>query len=149
LHTRGFLPRRRRIHHEHRRTRQPSGTAAGGLTLVVPDVPPLGDLFHTEATVTSRIGYLRLHSRNAAQWYAGGVQTIGNLSIVWLHRQNTVQKVQAHAQPFIALDPADRRMISRARRVLNSLPPIYTTRRHRRDARALSEYIDNEGIGPV
>jgi len=45
-----------------------------GLTLVVPDVPPLGDLFHTEATVTSRIGYLRLHSRNAALWYAGAVQ---------------------------------------------------------------------------
>jgi len=50
------------------------GLRERGLTLVVPDVPPLGDLFHPEATVTSRIGYLRLHSRNAAQWYAGGVQ---------------------------------------------------------------------------
>jgi uncharacterized protein YecE (DUF72 family) len=50
------------------------GLRKRGLTLVVPDVPPLGDLFHPEATVTNRIGYLRLHSRNAAQWYAGAVQ---------------------------------------------------------------------------
>jgi uncharacterized protein YecE (DUF72 family) len=42
------------------------------VTLVVPDVPPLEGLYRPAPTVTSATGYLRLHSRNADKWYAGG-----------------------------------------------------------------------------
>ncbi len=47
------------------------GLRARGVTLVVPDVPALGGLFRPAAAVTTRTGYLRLHSRNADNWYAG------------------------------------------------------------------------------
>ena len=41
------------------------------VTLVVPDVPDIRSLFRPKAMLTSRTGYLRLHSRAGAQWYAG------------------------------------------------------------------------------
>ncbi len=44
------------------------------VTLVVPDAPPIRGLYHPPPTATSRTGYLRLHSRNARQWYAGEAQ---------------------------------------------------------------------------
>ena len=45
-----------------------------GAALVVPDVPDIPGLYHSPAAVTSRTGYLRLHSRNADLWYAGAVE---------------------------------------------------------------------------
>jgi uncharacterized protein YecE (DUF72 family) len=42
-----------------------------GITLVVPDVPDIESLFRSPPALTSRTGYLRLHTRNASQWYAG------------------------------------------------------------------------------
>ena len=41
------------------------------VTLVVPDVPLLPGLFRTPAAATTKTGYLRLHSRDAAKWYGG------------------------------------------------------------------------------
>ena len=42
-------------------------------SLVIPDVPNIPQLFRRQASVTTRTGYLRLHSRDAAKWYAGPV----------------------------------------------------------------------------
>jgi len=39
--------------------------------LVVPDVPPLGELYHHAPAITGPVGYTRLHSRNADKWYKG------------------------------------------------------------------------------
>ena len=50
------------------------GLRGRGVTLVVPDVPPLPDLFAPPPTATTRTGYFRLHSRNADRWYAGGAE---------------------------------------------------------------------------
>ena len=50
------------------------GLAKREITLVVPDVPEIGNLYQVQPTLTSRTGYLRLHSRNADLWYAGAVQ---------------------------------------------------------------------------
>lgn len=47
------------------------GLRERGVTLVVPDVPYIGPLFRPQAALTSRTGYLRLHSRIGASWYAG------------------------------------------------------------------------------
>ena len=44
-----------------------------GHTLVVPDVPEIPALYQTPPVATSRTGYVRLHSRNAANWYDAGV----------------------------------------------------------------------------
>ena len=44
------------------------------VTLVVPDVPDMESLFRPRARLTSHIGYLRLHSRQGASWYAGGAE---------------------------------------------------------------------------
>lgn len=41
------------------------------LTLVIPDVPAIPDLYSPPPTLTSRTGYLRLHSRDAQKWYTG------------------------------------------------------------------------------
>jgi uncharacterized protein YecE (DUF72 family) len=43
------------------------------VTLVVPDVPDIPALYHSPPLATTRTGYVRLHSRNAANWYDGGV----------------------------------------------------------------------------
>jgi uncharacterized protein YecE (DUF72 family) len=62
------------IEFRHRSWQHPStveGLRQRNLTLVVPDVPAIPDLYAPPATLTSRTGYLRLHSRDAAKWYAG------------------------------------------------------------------------------
>ena len=41
------------------------------VTLVVPDAPAITGLFRPPPMATSKTGYLRLHSRNADNWYAG------------------------------------------------------------------------------
>lgn len=43
-------------------------------TLVIPDVPPVEGLYRAAPALTSRQGYLRLHSRDAKGWYAGMAQ---------------------------------------------------------------------------
>ena len=50
------------------------GLQERGVTLVVPDVPDIGSLFRPRAMLTSRTGYLRLHSRLSTSWYAGGAE---------------------------------------------------------------------------
>jgi uncharacterized protein YecE (DUF72 family) len=49
-----------------------AGLRARNVTLVVPDVPRLAGLFAPPPMLTTRTGYLRPHSRNAANWYATG-----------------------------------------------------------------------------
>jgi len=44
------------------------------ITLVVPDVPDIRDLYHSPAAATTSTGYLRLHSRAAGKWYAGAAE---------------------------------------------------------------------------
>ena len=44
------------------------------VALVIPDVPGLPGLYHWPIAATSTVGYLRLHSRNADKWYAGGAE---------------------------------------------------------------------------
>jgi len=51
-----------------------SGLRDRNVTLVVPDVPDLDGLFHSPAVATTATGYLRLHSRTAEKWYAGGAE---------------------------------------------------------------------------
>lgn len=43
-----------------------------GVAWVSPDVPDLPELPAAHAELTGPIGYCRLHSRNAGNWYAGG-----------------------------------------------------------------------------
>lgn len=43
-----------------------------GLSWVSVDEPPLPHLLPPEAVATTDLGYVRLHGRNAAHWYAGG-----------------------------------------------------------------------------
>ena len=50
------------------------GLRQRSVTLVIPDVPELDGLYRSAPAVTSSTGYLRLHSRNAAKWYAGGAE---------------------------------------------------------------------------
>jgi uncharacterized protein YecE (DUF72 family) len=47
------------------------GLRERGVTLVVPDTPRLEGLYRPPPVLTSRTGYLRLHSRDAEQWYGG------------------------------------------------------------------------------
>jgi len=51
-----------------------AGLGDCGVSLVIPDVPDLEGLFRTDVKATSPIGYLRLHSRDASKWYAGGAE---------------------------------------------------------------------------
>ena len=39
------------------------------MTLVVPDIPDIHNLYRTPPVLTTRTGYLRLHSRDATKWY--------------------------------------------------------------------------------
>ena len=48
-----------------------AGLGERNVTLVVPDAPALPGLYRPRPTATTRTGYLRLHSRNADNWYAG------------------------------------------------------------------------------
>jgi uncharacterized protein YecE (DUF72 family) len=47
-----------------------AGLRARSVTLAVPDVPKLHGLYRPGPLVTTRTGYLRLHSRDASKWYA-------------------------------------------------------------------------------
>jgi len=51
-----------------------AGLRDRGASLVVPDVPAIASLFRPGPTATTATGYLRLHSRAAEKWYAGGAQ---------------------------------------------------------------------------
>jgi len=44
------------------------------VTLVIPDVPELDGLYRSAPAATSSTGYMRLHSRDASKWYAGGAE---------------------------------------------------------------------------
>jgi uncharacterized protein YecE (DUF72 family) len=48
-----------------------AGLRERGVTLAVPDAPDIRDLYRPAADVTTPVGYLRLHSRDAGKWYAG------------------------------------------------------------------------------
>jgi uncharacterized protein YecE (DUF72 family) len=48
-----------------------AGLRARNVTLVIPDVPAVPGLYHISPRLTTRTGYLRLHSRNAQKWFAG------------------------------------------------------------------------------
>lgn len=65
------------VEFRHRSWEDPA-TAVGLLewevTLVVPDCPDIRDLYHSSPAATTRTGYLRLHSRTADKWYAGGAE---------------------------------------------------------------------------
>lgn len=51
------------------------GLRERNVALVIPDVPDLGGLYRPSAPiVTGERGYLRLHSRNPANWYTGGAR---------------------------------------------------------------------------
>jgi uncharacterized protein YecE (DUF72 family) len=50
------------------------GLRERGLTLVIPDVPALEGLFRPAPAATAPVAYLRLHSRNADNWYAGAAE---------------------------------------------------------------------------
>ncbi|MDP6636630.1 MAG: DUF72 domain-containing protein [Phycisphaerae bacterium] len=50
------------------------GLRRRNVTLVIPDVPDLDGLYRSGPLATSATGYLRLHSRNASKWYAGGAE---------------------------------------------------------------------------
>jgi len=49
-----------------------SGLRERSVSLVIPDCPPISDLYRPAPALTTSTGYLRLHSRNAAKWYTGG-----------------------------------------------------------------------------
>lgn len=48
-----------------------AGLKDRNISLVVPDVPTIEGLYRPHPAVTTDTGYLRLHSRNAANWYGG------------------------------------------------------------------------------
>ncbi len=50
------------------------GLRSRHVTLVVPDSPPITNLYHSGPAATTTTGYVRLHSRNADKWYAGGAE---------------------------------------------------------------------------
>jgi len=45
-----------------------------GVTIVIPDAPAIDSLYHSVPAVTSRVGYIRLHSRAAHLWHAGAAE---------------------------------------------------------------------------
>jgi uncharacterized protein YecE (DUF72 family) len=74
------------------------------VTLVIPDVPPIGALYQSPPLVTNAVGYLRLHSRTADLWYAGAVERydydysdaeLRDLLGQWSQVENEVEKVFA------------------------------------------------------
>lgn len=60
-------------HHSWQHPAVAEGLRERAVTLVIPDVPAIPALYHQRAMATTRIGYLRLHSRHAGNWYDGGV----------------------------------------------------------------------------
>lgn len=71
------------------------------ITLIVPDAPAVPNLFRPPPMLTSRVGYLRLHSRNADKWYAGRV-----LRYDYTYNTQELRDVLAQWQPVA--DYADR-----------------------------------------
>ncbi len=61
-------------HRSWRTAETDQGLADRNVSLVIPDAPAIDNLYHHDAAVTARVGYLRLHSRNADKWYAGGAE---------------------------------------------------------------------------
>jgi len=63
------------VEFRHRSWDHPSaveGLSSRHVTLVIPDAPDLEGLYRPAAPIlTSAVGYLRLHSRDADKWYAG------------------------------------------------------------------------------
>ena len=51
-----------------------TGLGQRGVALVIPDCPAIASLYRPQPTVISNLGYLRLHSRDARNWYAGMAQ---------------------------------------------------------------------------
>ena len=51
-----------------------AGLRERDVAVVVPDAPAIRDLFRPPPTITGRLGYLRLHSRDAGKWYAGAAE---------------------------------------------------------------------------
>jgi len=51
-----------------------AGLRERNVTLVVPDVPEMPDLFRVAPRVTSGRAYFRMHSRRRGKWYAGGAE---------------------------------------------------------------------------
>jgi len=65
------------VEFRHRSWQHPStlaGLAERNVTIVVPDVPPIDELYHSEPVATTDVGYLRLHSRDPDKWYAGAAK---------------------------------------------------------------------------
>jgi len=82
-----------------------AGLKDRGVTLVVPDVPEIEGLYRPAGpVVTTSTGYVRLHSRTAAKWYAGGAerydydysgQELQGLLAAWSAVENEVERVYA------------------------------------------------------
>ena len=58
-------------HHSWDRPEVLAGLSERNVTVVIPDVPAIEALYSPSPAVTTRTGYLRLHSRDASKWYAG------------------------------------------------------------------------------
>ncbi|MBN1672436.1 MAG: DUF72 domain-containing protein [Kiritimatiellae bacterium] len=61
-------------HHSWNDERTLAGLRARNITLVVPDVPALPGLFRIGPVATTRMGYLRLHSRDGEKWYGNSTE---------------------------------------------------------------------------
>lgn len=79
-----------------------AGLRDANVTLVIPDVPEIPALFHHAPLATNSTGYLRLHSRNADNWYAGGAkrydydyadEELRSFTIQWAELANSADKV--------------------------------------------------------
>jgi len=78
------------------------GLQERGVTLVVPNVPDIASLFRPKALLTSRTGYLRLHSRASAQWYVGAAERydysyrdeeLKGLAADWIHLAEKADRI--------------------------------------------------------
>jgi len=74
------------------------------VTLVIPDVPEIPGLYRPSPAVTTRTGYLRLHSRDADKWYAGMAdrydysysdKELGDILTDWYALEKDADKVYA------------------------------------------------------
>jgi len=74
------------------------------VTLVVPDAPSVRGLFRPPPTATSRIAYLRLHSRDPKQWYRGmaerydylySQEELKSILLQWVPLQEQVDRIYA------------------------------------------------------
>lgn len=80
------------------------GLSERNVSLVIPDAPAIDSLYRPAPAATSTIAYLRLHSRDAAQWYAGaaarydynyGDQALKQLAKDWAAVEAAAQRVYA------------------------------------------------------